>query len=220
MANRCESVPAGMARMAVRGLAASIRASATRLKAMAAERAETMHRMIQPSLAAAGIPPAASMAAQSANGSAKMECSHLIISSVVLMLARRGTEYFNGSARICECVELLAIGFWLFAFGSLEDSQDNQIIGISSGVYRSSKASTQSQQLRANSQWLFLSCKSLLPDQRNKTASFKRMDGVGSVCVPLHQLHDLLVGFAHGNNKASVDSQLIDQCLRYARRSR
>src|SRR5262249_11706302 len=41
-ANRCESAPLGMARMAVRGLAASIRASAMRLKAMAAERAETM----------------------------------------------------------------------------------------------------------------------------------------------------------------------------------
>src|SRR5215472_13413738 len=94
-ANFCESAPAGMARMAVRGLAASIRASATRLKAMAAERAETMHRTIQPSLAAVGIPPAASIAAQSANGRAKIECSHLIISSVVLMLVRRGTEYFS-----------------------------------------------------------------------------------------------------------------------------
>src|SRR6476646_158024 len=94
VANFCESVPAGMARMAVRGLAASILASAMRLKAMAAERAETMHSTIQPSLAAVGIPPAASMAAQRANGSAKMECSHLIISSVVFMLLRRGTEYF------------------------------------------------------------------------------------------------------------------------------
>ncbi len=78
--------------MAVRGLAASMRASAMRLKAMAAERAETMHKTIQPSLAAAGMPPAASMAAQRANGSAKMECSHLIISSVVLMLVKRGTD--------------------------------------------------------------------------------------------------------------------------------
>jgi hypothetical protein len=85
-----------MARMAVRGLAASIRASATRLNAMAAERAETMHKTIHPSLAAVGIPPAASMAEQSANGSAKMECSHLIISSVVLMFVSRGTDYFNG----------------------------------------------------------------------------------------------------------------------------
>src|ERR1700756_2415820 len=115
MANFCESAPAGMARMAVRGFAASIRASATRLKAMAAERAETMHRTIQPSLAAVGIPPAASMAAQSANGSAKMECSHLIISSVVFMLARRGTDYFNGSVRICECAEPLALGLRFLA---------------------------------------------------------------------------------------------------------
>src|ERR1051326_81200 len=118
MANLCESAPVGMARMAVRGLAASIRASATRLNAMAAERAETMHKTIHPSLAAVGIPPAASIAAQSANGSAKMECSHLIISSVVLTLVRTGTDYFNGSVRICECVELLALGSWLLALGS------------------------------------------------------------------------------------------------------
>ena len=57
--------------MAVRGLAASIRASAMRLKAMAAERAETMHKTIQPSLAAVGMPPAASMAAHSAKGAQK-----------------------------------------------------------------------------------------------------------------------------------------------------
>src|SRR4029077_6623786 len=82
---------------------------------------EIMHRTIQPSLAAAGIPPAASIAAQSANGSAKMECSHLIISSVVLMLVRRGTDYFKGSARICECAEL-------FALHTLEDLRNNQVI--------------------------------------------------------------------------------------------
>src|SRR5581483_5118873 len=94
-ANFCESSPAGIARMAVRGFAASIRASAMRLKAMAADRAEIMQSTIQPSLAAVGMPPAASMAAHKANGSAKIECSHLIISSVVLMLVRRGTEYFS-----------------------------------------------------------------------------------------------------------------------------
>src|SRR6478735_3220606 len=110
MANFCESAPAGMARMAVRGLAASIRASATRLKAMAAERAETMQSTIHPSLAAVGMPPAASMAAQSANGRAKIECSHLIISNVVLMLVRRGTDYSNGSSCICDL-----LGFWLLA---------------------------------------------------------------------------------------------------------
>jgi hypothetical protein len=71
------------------------------LKAMAADRAEIIHRMIQPSLAAVGMPPAASMAAQRANGSAKMECSHLIISSVVLMFEKRGTDQFNGSISIC-----------------------------------------------------------------------------------------------------------------------
>src|SRR5215469_5283656 len=104
-ANFCESSPAVMARVAVRGFAASMRASAMRLNAMAADRAETMQSTIQPSLAAVGMPPAASMAAHRANGSAKIECSHLIISSVVLMLVRRGTEYF-----------ILALGHWLLAF--------------------------------------------------------------------------------------------------------
>jgi hypothetical protein len=41
--------PAGRARVWVRGLAASIPASATRLNAMAAERAETMAMMIHTS---------------------------------------------------------------------------------------------------------------------------------------------------------------------------
>ena len=41
--------PAGRARIAVRGLAASIEASASRLKAIAAERAETMATMIHAS---------------------------------------------------------------------------------------------------------------------------------------------------------------------------
>ena len=42
-----------------------------------------MHTTIQKSLLHGGNPPAASMAPQSANGSAKIECSHLIISRVV-----------------------------------------------------------------------------------------------------------------------------------------
>src|SRR5450432_2552872 len=41
------SVPAGRARLRVRGFAASMEASASRLKAMAAERAATMATMIQ-----------------------------------------------------------------------------------------------------------------------------------------------------------------------------
>jgi hypothetical protein len=41
-----------------------------------------------------GSPLAASMAALRANGRAKMECSHLIISRAVLMLVNRGTGYF------------------------------------------------------------------------------------------------------------------------------
>src|SRR6476620_1650298 len=39
------------------------------------------------------MPPAASIAPQSANGSAKIECSHLIISSVTRACLRSGTEY-------------------------------------------------------------------------------------------------------------------------------
>src|ERR1035437_1824667 len=65
--------PTGRARAAVRGLEASSEASARRLKAMAAERAETMATTIHASCRHAGRPPAASMAPQSANGSAKIE---------------------------------------------------------------------------------------------------------------------------------------------------
>ena len=43
------SVPAGKARIAVRGFAASNRASTSRLNAIAADRAATMHTTIQPS---------------------------------------------------------------------------------------------------------------------------------------------------------------------------
>ena len=75
-----------MARVLVRGLAASSSASAQRLKAMAQERAVTMATRIQTRVRQAGSPLAASSAAVSAKGSAKIECSHLIISSVVRVL--------------------------------------------------------------------------------------------------------------------------------------
>ena len=55
---------------------------------MAAERAVTMHTTIHPSTRSGGQPPAASTAPISANGSAKMECSHLIISNVARVLRR------------------------------------------------------------------------------------------------------------------------------------
>src|SRR3954452_7087888 len=86
-----DNVPAGIDRMEVRGLAASYSASTKRLKAIAAERAPTIATTIQRSWRADGKPLAASMAPQSANGSAKIECSHLIISSVVLVFARTRT---------------------------------------------------------------------------------------------------------------------------------
>ena len=83
LTNAGVNCPTGSARVAVRGLSASIEASASRLKAIAAERAETMATIIHAKARQAGIPPAASIAPQSANGSAKIECSHLIISRVI-----------------------------------------------------------------------------------------------------------------------------------------
>src|SRR6185437_11892398 len=78
----------GIARAAVRGFTASISASTRRLKAIAAVRAPTMQTMIQPSTRGGGHPPAASTAPVRANGSAKIECSHLIISRVTRVLFR------------------------------------------------------------------------------------------------------------------------------------
>src|SRR5690348_486840 len=82
-----ESRPAGMWRMRVRGLRRSISASMSRLNAMAADRAPTMATTIQAVLIHSrrrSRPPSrmASTAPVSANGSAKTECSNLIISSV------------------------------------------------------------------------------------------------------------------------------------------
>src|SRR6266568_575075 len=81
--------PAGMARVRVRGLAASSSASAQRLNAMAQERADTIATRIQPSVRHEGQPCAANNVAVKANGRAKMECSHLIISSVVRVFASK-----------------------------------------------------------------------------------------------------------------------------------
>src|ERR1019366_6642162 len=96
-----------MARTWVRGLAASSSASAQRLKAMAQERAETMATRIQRSVRHAGIPPAASTTEVSAKGSAKMECSHLIISNVMRVflskpIARTSTR---------KCIARRVVGF-------------------------------------------------------------------------------------------------------------
>src|SRR5215470_16167181 len=88
------SVPDGRARVWVRGLAASMAASATRLKAIAAERAEIMAITIHASWRSDGKPPAANIAPHNANGSAKTECSHLIISKVTRRLRSTGTETF------------------------------------------------------------------------------------------------------------------------------
>ena len=56
---------------------------------MAAERAETIQTTIQPRTRSGGHPFAASTAPVSAKGRAKIECSHLIISSVMRVLRRR-----------------------------------------------------------------------------------------------------------------------------------
>ena len=55
---------------------------------MAADRAATMATTIHATVRHAGSPFAASSIAVSANGSAKIECSHLIISSVVRIFLR------------------------------------------------------------------------------------------------------------------------------------
>ena len=75
--------PAGMARIAVRGLSASMPASATRLNAIAQLRAPTMATSIQPRTPHGGTPPAAKKALMTANGSAKTVCSNLIISRMM-----------------------------------------------------------------------------------------------------------------------------------------
>src|SRR3954471_5612819 len=86
-----ESAPAGIARDDVRGFSASNLASTSRLKAIAAERAPTIATTIHKSCGAEGKPLAASIAPHSAKGSAKIECSHLIISKVVLVFCNSGT---------------------------------------------------------------------------------------------------------------------------------
>ena len=86
-AKRLVSFPAGKWRDAVRGFFASISASSTRLNAIATDLAATIATTIHASLNASpwrSKPEArqASKAPVSAKGSAKMECSNLIISSV------------------------------------------------------------------------------------------------------------------------------------------
>jgi hypothetical protein len=100
-----ESRPAGIARVAVRGLAASRVESAQRLKAMPAERARTMQMTIQKSCMGCGQPEAASMAPVRAKGRAKMLCSHLIISRVVRVLCQRDITPNDTKVR-------LATGLW------------------------------------------------------------------------------------------------------------
>src|SRR2546423_11574222 len=78
-----DSVPEGIARSRVRGLAASYLRSAIRLKAIALERAPTIATVIQMICCHDGSPLAASTAPRKAKGSANSVCSILIISSVV-----------------------------------------------------------------------------------------------------------------------------------------
>src|SRR6266852_1090396 len=94
------SAPAGSARARVRGLAASMVASASRLNDIAAERAATMATTIHKSWRPVGMPPAANIAPQSANGRANTECSHLIISRVTRRFVSSVTS--NGRTRSAE----------------------------------------------------------------------------------------------------------------------
>src|SRR6478672_7806032 len=92
--------PAGSARPAVRGLAASIRRSTSRLNAIAALRAPTMATTIQATVRQGGHPPAARSIPRKANGSAKRVCSILIISSTVRRVRRgRGAGMAGGIVR-------------------------------------------------------------------------------------------------------------------------
>src|SRR5258706_94894 len=84
--NPAERAAAGIARILVRGFLASYSLSATRLKAIAVERAPIIAKVIHNTCAPLGMPFAASTAPRKANGSAKSVCSILIISSVVPML--------------------------------------------------------------------------------------------------------------------------------------
>src|ERR1700676_4572401 len=92
-ANCSESAPDAKARCFVRGFSRSYRRSTMRFMVMAAERAATMATTIQTNWRSVGQPfggwcvaRAASSAPVSAKGSAKTECSNLIISSTVANL--------------------------------------------------------------------------------------------------------------------------------------
>ena len=78
--------PRGSARVLVRGFSASMSRSAQRLKPIAADLAPTMATTIQKACRSEGSPPSASNAPVNANGRAKMVCSNLIISRMILIL--------------------------------------------------------------------------------------------------------------------------------------
>ena len=71
------SAPDGSSRPAVRGFAASIRASISRFNAIASDRAPIIATVIQIRSCADGTPPTARNAPTYANGSAKIVCSNL-----------------------------------------------------------------------------------------------------------------------------------------------
>ncbi len=76
------SAPRGISRSRVRGFSASMRASAMRLKAIAAERAPTMATITQSQTRTGGQAPSrctAKRTPESAKGSAKTECEKRIM---------------------------------------------------------------------------------------------------------------------------------------------
>src|ERR1700754_2598620 len=80
--NSTDNRPAGIARVAVRGLRASIFRSAMRLKAIAVDLAPTIATIIHKNCLSVGNPLAAKTAPKNANGKAKSVCSIFIISRV------------------------------------------------------------------------------------------------------------------------------------------
>src|SRR5580692_2163904 len=127
-ANCSESAPVARARCFVRGFSRSYRRSTMRFMVMAAERAATMATTIQTYWRSVGQPfggwcvaRAARSAPVSANGSAKTECSNLIISSTVRMrsaIAKLRLRLFHA------CLTRPAIHIFLGKMNLREDAID------------------------------------------------------------------------------------------------
>src|SRR5205809_6865142 len=90
--NAVESFPLGIARLAVRGLSASSRASSRRFAAIATVRAVTMHATISPICPNFGQPLAARNVANNAHGIANSVCEILMSAAKVESRLASGKE--------------------------------------------------------------------------------------------------------------------------------